>query len=116
MRSVPTTGFRALKPRNPLLVGGVLLCVTLQSVPAAEKKARARMMKLEKISEGSRSMHPVLALDRATRAFRVFRSAESNRVLASYGSGNGGDLAAFTTIIDMNIARARLLTGEADAR
>jgi uncharacterized protein YecT (DUF1311 family) len=83
---------------------------------AAEKKARARMVKLESISEGSRSMHPVLAFDRATRAFRVFRNAEGNRELASYGSGNGGDLAASATVIEMNIARARLLTAEAAAR
>ncbi|WP_243751046.1 DUF1311 domain-containing protein [Paraburkholderia sp. BL10I2N1] len=82
----------------------------------AEKKARAHMMELEKISEGSRSMHPVLAFDKAARTFRVFRDAESNRVLASYGSGNGGDLAASGTAIKMNIARARLLSGEAAAR
>ncbi len=83
---------------------------------AAERKARARMVELEKISEGSRSMRPVLAFDRAARAFRAFRNAESNRVLASYGSGNGGDLATSAMVIDMNIARAKQLTGEADAR
>ncbi len=54
-------------------------------------------------------MHPVLAFDRAAHAFRKFRDAERRRVLTSYGSGNGGDLAASTTVIEMNIARARLL-------
>ncbi len=83
---------------------------------AAEKKVRAGMVELEKISQGSRAMRPVHAFDQAERAFRAFRNAESNRVLASYGSGNGGGLAAFEAIIEMNIARVNLLTGEAGTR
>ncbi|MDR2249573.1 lysozyme inhibitor LprI family protein [Acinetobacter sp.] len=76
---------------------------------AAEKKVRATMVELEKMSEGSRSMHPVKAFDQAARAYRDFRTAESGRVLASYGSGNGGGLAASQTNIEMNLARIKLL-------
>ncbi|CAB3799323.1 hypothetical protein LMG28614_04940 [Paraburkholderia ultramafica] len=83
---------------------------------AAEKKVRAGMVELEKISEGSRATHPVRAFGQAERAFRTFRDAESNRALAAYGSGNGGGLAVFVTIIEMNIARANQLTGEAGPR
>ena len=142
-----------LTSRSAALVGGVLLCMMMQSalpaetaatlykqcrdkrstaeqrdcypaavrqseieLAAAEKKVRAGMVELEKISLGSRAMHPVRAFDQAERAFRTFRDAESNRALATYGSGNGGGLAAFETIIEMNIARANLLTGEAGTR
>ena len=83
---------------------------------AAEKKARADLVELESISAGSRAVHPVLAFDRAAHTFHAFRDAESRRVRASYGSGNGGDVAAYATSIEMNIARARLLAGEAGMR
>lgn len=79
---------------------------------AAEKKARADMVELENESEGSRSLHPVMAFDKAQRAYRAFRTAESNRVLTSYGSGNGGDLAANQATIAMNLARIKQLTGQ----
>ncbi|WP_432324120.1 lysozyme inhibitor LprI family protein [Yersinia enterocolitica] len=79
---------------------------------AAEKKARASMVDLENISEGSRSVHPVQAFDHAELAYRAFRAAESHRVLASYGSGNGGDLAAYQTGIEMNLARIKLLRSQ----
>lgn len=78
---------------------------------AAEKKVRADMVELEKISEGSRSLHPVRAFDKTARAFRAFRAAESTRVLTSYGSGNGGGLAAWEAEIQMNLARTKLLLG-----
>jgi len=83
---------------------------------AAEKKARADMVELESISASSRAVHPVLAFDGAAHTFRAFRDAESRRVLASYGSGNGGALSAYATSIEMNIARARLLASEAGTR
>ncbi|MGF6659500.1 uncharacterized protein YecT (DUF1311 family) [Paraburkholderia atlantica] len=83
---------------------------------AAGNEARADLVELESISEGSRAVHPVLAFDDAARAFGAFRDAESRRVRASYGSGNGGDLAAYATSIEMTIARARQLAGEAGAR
>lgn len=79
---------------------------------ATERKARFKMVELETISEGSRAIHPARAFDRAARAFRAFRDAESMRVLASYGSGNGGDLAASAVVIEMNINRAKLLATE----
>ncbi|KUY84087.1 lysozyme inhibitor LprI family protein [Burkholderia sp. RF4-BP95] len=79
---------------------------------AAEKKARAEMVDLENESEGSRSLHPVMAFDKAERAYRAFRTAESNRVLASYGSGNGGGLASHQATIEMNLARIKLLNGQ----
>ncbi|WP_296226622.1 lysozyme inhibitor LprI family protein [Ralstonia sp. UBA689] len=78
----------------------------------AEAKARAELVELEKLSEGSRSMHPVQAFDKAARAYRAFRDAESKRVMTSYGSGNGGGLAAYQTVIGMNLARAKQLSGE----
>lgn len=78
---------------------------------AAEKKARAAMINLENESEGSRSMHPVKAFDKAARAYRAFRDAESNLVLASYGSGNGGGLASYQATIEMNLARIKKLKG-----
>ncbi|TPW38385.1 DUF1311 domain-containing protein [Serratia sp. SRS-8-S-2018] len=78
----------------------------------AEKRIRAAMVELENISEGSRSMHPVQAFDHAEQAYRAFRAAESQRVLASYGSGNGSDLAASQTYIEMNPARIKLLGRE----
>lgn len=76
---------------------------------AAEKKVRTAMVDLENESEGSRSLHPVMAFDKAERAYRAFRTAESNRVLASYGSGNGGGLASYQATIEMNLARIRQL-------
>ncbi|HGJ4365176.1 TPA: DUF1311 domain-containing protein [Salmonella enterica subsp. enterica serovar Thompson] len=76
---------------------------------AAEKKVRLSLGQLESISKGSRSMHPVQAFDRAELMYRKFRTAESQRVLASYGSGNGGDLAAYQTVIEMNLSRIHLL-------
>ncbi|WP_332397992.1 lysozyme inhibitor LprI family protein, partial [Burkholderia ubonensis] len=79
---------------------------------AAEKKARAEMVELERISEGSRSMHPVQAFDKAARAYRAFRDAESNRVTTSYGSGNGGGHAAYQTIVEMNLTRAKRLKSQ----
>jgi uncharacterized protein YecT (DUF1311 family) len=79
---------------------------------AAEKKARADMVELERVSEGSRALHPVMAFDKAERAYRAFRAAERNRVLASYGSGNGGDLAANQATIEMNLVRIKQLTGQ----
>lgn len=45
----------------------------------------------------------------AERAYRSFRTAESDRVLASYGSGNGGGLAFYKTTIEMNLARIKQL-------
>ena len=75
----------------------------------AEKQARATMVDLERKSEGSRLMQPVKAFDKAERIYRAFRSAESHRVLASYGSGNGGGLASYQTTIEMNIARIKQL-------
>ncbi|EHJ1676523.1 DUF1311 domain-containing protein [Salmonella enterica] len=75
----------------------------------AEKKVRLSLIQLESVSEGSRSMHPVLAFDHAERQYRKFRTAEKQRVLTSYGSGNGGDLAAYQTVIEMNLARINLL-------
>jgi uncharacterized protein YecT (DUF1311 family) len=153
MKSSRGNGAFPLTSRSVALVGGVLLCMMMQSalpsetaatlykecrdkpstaeqrdcypavvrqseieLGAAEKKVRAGMVELEKISQGSHAMHPVRAFDRAERAFRAFRDAESKRALASYGSGNGGGLAGFETIIEMNIARANLLTGEAGTR
>ncbi|AJC22325.1 lysozyme inhibitor LprI family protein [Pandoraea pulmonicola] len=79
---------------------------------AAEKKARADMVELERVSEGSRALHPVMAFDKAEHAYRAFRAAERNRVLASYGSGNGGDLAANQATIEMNLIRIKQLTGQ----
>ncbi|CFQ27547.1 lysozyme inhibitor LprI family protein [Yersinia bercovieri] len=79
---------------------------------AAEKKVRTAMVELEKVSEGSRSMHPVKAFDNAERAYRAFRTAESHRVLASYGSGNGGGLASYQTIIEMNMMRIHQLNDQ----
>lgn len=79
---------------------------------AAEKKERASMADLEAMSPGSAEMHPVRAFDEAARAFRAFRDAESQRVLASYGSGNGGGLAASETVIRMNLDRIKLLSSE----
>lgn len=76
---------------------------------AVEKKVRAAMVDLEKISEGSRSLHPVKAFDKAESTYREFRAAESDRVLASYGSGNGGGLASQQAIIEMNLARIKQL-------
>ncbi len=153
MKSRRGNGAFSRTSRSVVLVGGVLLCMMMQSALAAEtaatlykqcrdkpstaeqrdcypaavrqseielvsaeKKVRADMVELEKISQGSRAMHPVRAFDRAERAFHTFRDAESNRALATYGSGNGGGLAVFETIIEMNIARANLLTGEAGTR
>ncbi len=83
---------------------------------AAEKLARANLEELEAISPGSRSVHPVRAFDEATRAFRTFREAEWRRVLTSYGSGTGGDLAASETVIRMNLERVDALTDEAAMR
>lgn len=83
---------------------------------AAEKKVRAAMVGLESESEGSRSAHPVKAFDNAVRTYRAFRTAESNRVSASYGSGNGGDLASYETIIKMNIMRIRQLNGDTETQ
>lgn len=79
---------------------------------AAEKKARATMVDLENESEGSRSMHPVKAFDKAARTYRAFRTAESNYVLASAGSGNGGGLASYQVTIEMNLARIKQLKGQ----
>ncbi|MBS0454242.1 MAG: DUF1311 domain-containing protein [Proteobacteria bacterium] len=79
---------------------------------AAEKKQRAAMVDLENESEGSLSMHPVKAFDKAERTYRAFRTAESNRVLASYGSGNGGGLASYRVTIEMNLARIKQLKGQ----
>jgi uncharacterized protein YecT (DUF1311 family) len=79
---------------------------------AAEKKVRADMVELEGESESSRSLHPVMAFDKAERAYRAFRTAESHRVLTSYGSGNGGDLAANQAAIEMNLTRIRQLKGQ----
>lgn len=76
---------------------------------AAEKKARLSLTQMESISEGSRSLHPVRAFDRAELLYRKFRTAERERVMASYGSGNGGDLAAYQVVIEMNLARINLL-------
>lgn len=81
---------------------------------AAEKAARAEMVELEEISPASRELHPVLNFDNAATAFYAFRDAESQRVLSSFGSGNGGGLAASETIIQMNIARAKTLNGQAE--
>ncbi|WBM69003.1 lysozyme inhibitor LprI family protein [Buttiauxella sp. WJP83] len=77
---------------------------------AAEKKVRAELVELEKESEGSRSLHSVKAFDKAELAYREFRNAESNRVLTSYGSGNGGGLAAYKSTIDMNLMRIKQLS------
>lgn len=79
---------------------------------AVEKKVRRALAELENTSEGSRSMHPVKNFDKAKRAYRVFRDAESNRVLSSYGSGNGGGLAAYKVTIEMNLARIKQLKEE----
>ncbi len=79
---------------------------------AAEKKVRTAMVALEKESEGSRSLHPVMAFDKAERVYRAFRTAETNRVLASYGSGNGGDIAANQATIEMNLVRIKQLKGQ----
>jgi uncharacterized protein YecT (DUF1311 family) len=79
---------------------------------AAEKKVRAEMVELEAISPGSRKARPVLAFDKAEHTYRAFRDAESDRVSSSYGSGNGGGLAAFEAAIEMNTARTRLLNHE----
>ncbi|MDE4920623.1 uncharacterized protein YecT (DUF1311 family) [Cupriavidus metallidurans] len=83
---------------------------------AAEKKARAAMVDLERESEGSRSLQPVMAFDKAERAYRAFRTAESNRVVASYGSGNGGGLASYKATIEMNLTRIKQLQGESGGR
>lgn len=77
-----------------------------------EKNTRANLLALAKESQGSRLMYPVKAFDKAERTYRAFRSAESNRILTSYGSGNGGDLAAYQTMIEMNLARIKQLKGE----
>jgi len=79
---------------------------------AAEKKARADLVELEKISEGSKSLNPVKAFDNAERAYLQFRTAESQRVMTSYGSGNGGDIASYQTIIEMNIMRTKQLSND----
>lgn len=79
---------------------------------AVEKKTRADLVELEKISEGSKSLHPVKAFDNAERAYRQFRTAESNRVLTSFGSGNGGDIASYQTIIEMNLLRIKQLSND----
>lgn len=83
---------------------------------AAEKKARAAMVDLERESEGSRSLQPVMAFDNAERAYRAFRAAESSRVMASYGSGNGGGLASYKATIEMNFTRIKQLQGESGGR
>ncbi|VWD63928.1 hypothetical protein BLA50215_07775 [Burkholderia lata] len=70
------------------------------------------MVALESESEGSRSLHPVVAFEKAERAYRAFRIAESNRVLTSYGSGNGGGLAASKATIEMNLRRIKQLKGQ----
>lgn len=80
---------------------------------AAEKSVRADLKKLEAVSPSSRTLHPVRAFDKAERAFRLFRDAERRRVLTSYGSGNGGDLAAAQVMIEMNLERVKALKGEA---
>ena len=79
---------------------------------AVEKKTRADLVELENMSEGSKSLQPVKAFDNAERAYREFRTAESHRVLTSYGSGNGGGLAAYQTIIEMNLSRIKQLSDD----
>lgn len=79
---------------------------------AAERAARVAMVDLEKESAGSRAMHPVKAFDQAARAYRAFRSAESRRVLTSYGTGNGGGLAVQQVTIRMDLARIKQLNGQ----
>lgn len=79
---------------------------------ATEKKVRAALVELENESEGSRSMHPVKAFDNAERAYRAFRTAEGHRVLASYGSGNGGGLASYQATIEMNMMRIHQLNDQ----
>ncbi|AYN29067.1 MULTISPECIES: lysozyme inhibitor LprI family protein [Buttiauxella] len=79
---------------------------------AIEKKTRADLVELENMSEGSKSLQPVKAFDNAERAYREFRTAESHRVLTSYGSGNGGGLAAYQTIIEMNLSRIKQLSDD----
>ena len=79
---------------------------------SAEKKERASMAELEKISEGSRKLRPVRAFDRAAKAFRAYRDSECNRVLTSYGSGNGGGIAFWECKIKMNLERASKLNSE----
>lgn len=83
---------------------------------AAEKDARADLEELEAVSPGSRSLHPVQAFDEAARAFRAFREAERQRVLTSYGSGNGGGVAAAETVIRMNLERSDALAEETATR
>lgn len=80
---------------------------------AAEKGVRAELKELEAVSPGSRALHPVRAFDKAKRAFRLFRDAERRRVMTSYGSGNGGDLAAAQAVIQMNLERVKVLIGKA---
>ncbi|WP_248071661.1 lysozyme inhibitor LprI family protein [Ralstonia pseudosolanacearum] len=83
---------------------------------AAEQDTRADLEELEAVSQGSRALRPVQAFDEAARAFRAFREAERQRVLTSYGSGNGGGLAAAETVIRMNLERADALAEEASTR
>ncbi|MBS0317027.1 MAG: DUF1311 domain-containing protein [Proteobacteria bacterium] len=83
---------------------------------AAEKGVRAALRELEAISPGSQTLHPVRAFDKAKRAFRLFRDVERRRVLTSYGSGNGGDLAAAQAVIEMNLERVKALKGQAAPR
>ncbi len=77
-----------------------------------ERNVRNAMVELENESAGSRPMRPVRAFDKAERAYRAFRAAESDRVSASYGSGNGGGLASYQLMIEMNLARIKQLKGQ----
>lgn len=63
----------------------------------------------EAVSPIATELNDVADADKAARTFRAFRAAESARVLASYGSGNGGGLAAWETEIQMNLDRTKKL-------